>query len=393
MMRALRIVWFKELVENLRDRRTVFAALVMGPLLAPLLFGFMMRYMISEGVQDAARPLSVAIGGPGQAPNLRTWLGSHGITTRVFEGNEAAAREAVSSRELPLVLWVPADFGERLQAGRPAPVQLYLDDSDRERQRDAERLRGQLAQYSQQIALQRLALRGIDPALLTPIPVHEVDVSTPAARAALLFGMLSFFLILAMLAGGLYLAIDTTAGERERGTLEPLFTLPVPREALLLGKLAATASFMALSLVLTTAAFFLVMSRIDRAPLGMSANLGLASALQVIGVTLPLVPAAAGLLTLVAAFARSVREAQAWLGAIQLLPTLPLVLASIANLAPTPWLMLVPSLSQHFLVTRVLRAETLAGTELLLSAGSSLALGGLLVWASLRVYRREALLA
>ncbi|MFM1887023.1 MAG: hypothetical protein RL026_2180 [Pseudomonadota bacterium] len=393
ILRGAGIVFLKEFVENLRDRRTVFAALVFGPLLAPLLFGLTLQYSIRENVADPAEALVVAQGGPGEAGNLRDFLEGRGIQTTPFPGDEAAARDAVLERRQPLVLWIPADHGLRLGQGRPAPVQLFFDASDREQQRKVDRLQGALGDYARQLASQRLSLRGIDPALLAPVPVQEVDVSTPASRAALALAMLDFFLILALMSGGLYLAIDTTAGERERGTLEALLTLPVSRDALLVGKLCATAAYMMMSLVLTATAFVLVMSQVELERLGMSAALGPGTVLAVVGVTAPLVPAGAALMTLVASFARSVREAQAWLGALQLLPSLPLVLATLSNLAPTPWLLLVPSLSQHFLVTRILRAEPVAGLDLALSAGGSLALGGLLAWACLRVYRREALLA
>jgi sodium transport system permease protein len=235
--------------------------------------------------------------------------------------------------------------------------------------------------------------RGIDPALLSPQPIHEIDVSTPTSRSVLILGMLDFFLILAMMSGGIYLAIDITAGERERGTLEPLLTLPVTRDALLIGKLLTTCAYMALSLSLTTAGFFIAMSRIGLESLGMSARLDPWAAVAVIAVALPLVPVGAGLLTLVASFTRSVREAQAWVGVVQLLPTMPLVFVTMANLAPRTALMAVPSLSQHFLILKLLRAEDIAPLDVALSAGCSLVLGGLLMAAAARIYRRDSLLS
>ena len=104
-------------------------------------------------------------------------------------------------------------------------------------------------------------------------------------------------------------------------------------------------------------------------------------------------PATPAMQRLVAAFARSVREAQAWLGALQLLPSLPLVFASIANLAPTTKLMMVPSLSQHFLIQRLLRAEPLEPLQVGLSVGVALMLGAVLTVLAGRIYRRESLLA
>ncbi len=145
-------------------------------------------------------------------------------------------------------------------------------------------------------------------------------MATPAARAQLLLGMLSFFMILSLLTGGMYLAIDTTVGERERGTLEPLLAAPVPRESLLLGKLLATSAYMLLSLTVTTGALCAALGRIDIEQFGMSADLGLRTALSLIAITAPLVPLMAAGMTLIAAWTRSAREAQAWLGFLQLIP-------------------------------------------------------------------------
>jgi len=392
-MGALFTVFRKEFIENLRDRRTVMAALVMGPLLAPLMFGMMMRFMLKEGVRDPDREVAVAISNGDAAPNLRDHLLARGITLHDFKGDDAAAREAVRTRREHIVLAVPADHGERLSHGTPAPVQLYLDASNTADQRAVGRLRAVLGEYARGIVTQRLLLRGIDPLLQYPVPVQDVDVSTPTSRSVLVLGMLSFFLILSMMTGGLYLAIDTTAGERERGTLEALLTTPVARQTLLYGKLLTTTSYMLMSLALTTTMFFVVLSRIGLEDLGMTVNSGVATALGVIGVTAPLIPLMAALMTLVAAFARSVREAQAWLGALQLLPSLPLVFASIANLAPTTKLMMVPSLSQHFLIQRLLRAEALDPLQVGLSVGVALALGAVLTVLAGRIYRRESLLA
>jgi sodium transport system permease protein len=190
----------------------------------------------------------------------------------------------------------------------------------------------------------------------------------------------------------MYLAIDTTVGERERGTLEPLLATPVRRESLLLGKLLATCSYMLLSMMITTTALSVTLGRLDLEQFGMNANLGAGAALCIIALTLPLIPLLAAAMTLVAAWTRSAREAQAWLGVLQLVPTLPLVFASLLNLGASLPLMLVPSLSQHLLITRLLRGEPLPAWHVAVSAGSCLAAGALLAVLTARIYRRESLL-
>jgi sodium transport system permease protein len=161
---------------------------------------------------------------------------------------------------------------------------------------------------------------------------------------------------------------------------------------LLLGKLMATCSYMLLSMSMTTAALCLALGRIDLEQFGMSANLGPATALAIIAVTAPLIPFLAAVMTLVAAWTRSPREAQAWLGVLQLVPTLPLVFASLMNLAASLPLMVVPSLSQHLLITRILRAEPLDPLQTAVSLAATLALGAVLLVPAIRLYRTEKIL-
>lgn len=391
-MNALLVVFAKELRESLRDRRTLLTTLLLGPVFMPLMFSFMTRTLINRAVEGTDEKVTVAAINASAAPNLRDHLATHGVTLRDFAGDAAAARAAVAAGKEKLVLQIPEDHGARVNAGDPAPVVLYLDSSSMDQRGQVDRVQDLLREWNQRVAVQRLVLRGVDPRVLTPLPVQQVDVSTPTGRSVLLLGMLSFFLVISMFASGISVAIDGTAGERERGSLEALLTLPVRREVLLGGKLLATATMMAIALLLTTTGLTLVLGRIGLEKLGMSANLGPGTGLLMAALLLPLVPVGAGLLTLVASFARSIREAQAWVGIAQLIPTMPLAFVQILNPTPGPLLMCVPSLSQHLLVMKVLRAEALAPLDVLLSVGSSLLVAAVLTGVAMRLYRRESLL-
>jgi len=182
------------------------------------------------------------------------------------------------------------------------------------------------------------------------------------------------------------------AGERERGSLEPLLTVPVRREHLIFGKILATCAYMTLSLTLTVAAFAIMLRFTGLERFGMSVNFGPLVGLAVILFCLPLVPLGAALMTIVAASTRSYREAQTYLGLVLLVPTLPLVFAGVMGLRPTLALMGVPSLSQHFLITSVLRDERVPAGYLAVSVTATLILGALLIGVAGRLYRREALL-
>jgi sodium transport system permease protein len=195
-----------------------------------------------------------------------------------------------------------------------------------------------------------------------------------------------------MLMGGFYLAIDTTAGERERGSLEPLLSLPVSREALILGKILATAAYMAISLLLTLIAFSVVLLFVPLEALGMSANFGPRIVLGIFVVMVTFVPVGAGLMTVVASFTRSNREAQTWLSFVMMIPMAPVLLAVVNNTKPSVALMAVPSLSQHLIATGLMRGDEIAIGHVAVSLASTLTLGALLIWVATRLYRREAIL-
>lgn len=391
-MSTLLVVFLKELFENARDRRAMLSALLLGPIGAPLLFTLMMHATLDRQHDAARRPLVLAVAGIEHAPNLVDYLRREGVDVRPFRGDAEAAARAVREHERPLVLAVPADVGERLRTGMPATIALYCDTSDSAAATDHERAVALLRAWSSRIAAWRLEARGLSPNLIEAVVVDEIDVATAVSRSVALLGMLSYFILFATLVGGLYLAIDATAGERERGSLEPLLALPVPRSTLVIGKILATSAWMVVSLALAVTAFGLSLRFVRLDLLGMRTNLGPAVGLEIVLVMLPFVPLGAGLMTLVASFTRTYREAQSWLTAVLLIPTAPIMFAAVYQLAPRPGLMWIPSLSQHLLINALLKGAPLPASAVALSAFASLAVAGLFAWLTIRSYARERIL-
>ena len=238
----------------------------------------------------------------------------------------------------------------------------------------------------------RLVGRGISPSVLQAIVVDEVDVSTPSGRAGILLGMMSYFFIFALLMGGMYLAIDTTAGERERGSLEPLLSLPVTRAQLMLGKIAATCLFMSMSLMLSLWSFFVALKFMPLEQLGMTPNYGPAVVITAFFVLAPFILLGAALMTLVASFTKSYKEAQTWLSIVLIAPTLPILVVSILNVRAQLSFMFIPSLSQHLILVDMVKNEPLNMLHVAVSVGSTLLFGIVLTMICARLYRREGLL-
>jgi sodium transport system permease protein len=315
-----------------------------------------------------------------------------GLVVTLREGTEADIRAWISDENELVVLRVPDSFAERFSRGEPAPVQVFADGADSKAGKHSARLGAAIAGYGAEVASLRLLARGISPTVVQPIVVDDIDVSTPSARATLLLGMLSYVILLATLMGGLYLAIDATAGERERGSLESLLTLPVVREHLIYGKIAATTVMMLAALVFVAASIAVSLKLVPLETFGMSVNFGPGTVWRVFLAVAPFALVAAAILTVVASFTRTYKEAQSWLGIVLLVPTVPIAIASVLSVQPQAPLMLVPSLAQHLLIQGLIRGEPLPAGWAALAAASCLALGIALAWLAGRLYRREAIL-
>lgn len=250
-MSALFTVFRKEFLENLRDRRALLSALLFGPLFGPLLFGFMVSRMLNQSVAESDEPLRVTVSGSDHAPGLTRYLQAQGAQLKMATLTEGEGRAAVRNGSAQIVLIIPPEYGARFTAGTPAPVLLVADSTDSQARKSADRARILLGGYASGIAQLRLQIRGVNPLLAVPVAVNEVDVATPTGRAVVVLGFMTYFVLFAVLMGGLYLAIDTTAGERERGSLEALLSLPVARSSLVGGKILATCAYMCISLALS----------------------------------------------------------------------------------------------------------------------------------------------
>ena len=392
MMRTVLTVFAKEVLDNIRDRRTLASALLMGPLLGPVLFAFIINLSIERSLSDIDSTMQLPVIGAELAPNLTRFLESRNIEVVDGPVDRGAAIEAVKTGATDIVVVIPPAFVEQFSDGVPAKLELISDQADQEAERDARRARSAIRAYNQQIAALRLVGRGVSPLTLQAINVDDVDVSTPSGRSGILLGMMSYFFIFAMLMGGMYLAIDTTAGERERGSLEPLLALPVTREQLMLGKVAATCVFMAASLMLSLWAFYFALKFMPLEQLGMTPNFGPLVVFAAFLVLAPFILLGAAVMTLVASFTKSYKEAQTWLSIVLIAPTMPILIVSILNVRPKLEFMFIPSLSQHLVLQDMIKNEPLQWLHVFISVASTLGFGVLLTWICARLYRREGLL-
>lgn len=385
-------VFRKEVTDNLRDRRTLMSALFFGPLFGPLLFAGMISLSLQRSVGESIETMQLPVSGAENAPSLMEFLTQNNAEILPVEITLEAAKELIDAGTEDVVLIIPEGYGEALRSGTPAIVQLVSDSANSNARKNIRRTEGLLRTYERQLSVQRLMARGINPALINPIAVEDVDVSTPTGRSILLLGMMNYFIIFSMLMGGLYLATDTTAGERERGSLEPLLTLPVERWQLIVGKVLATCLFMVLSLIVSLLAFSVSLSFVPLAEVGMASNFGPLVAARIFLIMLPFALIGAAGMTAVASFTKSYKEAQTYLQVLMLVPTLPIIVAALFTLKPTLALMLIPSLSQHLVITGLMKADPLSLSFVVTSFVSTFCIGLALLALATRLYRREGIL-
>lgn len=388
-MNPVSAVFRKEVLDNLRDRRTVMSSLLLGPLFGPLFFALAMSVMLLSQLDDVDEPLELPLKGAEHAPNLVRFLESQNVVIVPASGDLEAR---VKSGELDMAVVISESFPSRFRAGEPAPLQLIADESNTTTRKTMRRAELALEAYSRQIAALRLQVRGVSPEAMMPLAIGRVDVSTREGRSVLILGMITYFVLFASLMGGLYLAIDATAGERDRNSLESLMALPVGRRQLMWGKIGATMAFMLLSVAVCVLAFYVGLKFVPLERLDMTANFSPAVALGVFLVIVPYVVFGAGLLMIVGTFTKTQKEAQTYLGLMLAIPTMPILFAAIVGVKPSAPLMLVPSLGQHLLITDLLKAEPLNWGWAALSAVSTALIGLAMCHIATRRYDRETIL-
>jgi len=388
-MSGLITVFRKEVRENIRDRRALFNSLLLGPLLFPLLFVGMMWFLESAEKERAEKTLELPVIGAQYAPSLIRFLEQQGTVILPEPENP---EELVLNQEVPAVLRILPEYPEKWAEGLPAPVEIISDPSRQESNAPIRKIKLLLMGYGQQIGSLRLQLRGVSPQLAAPVMVKDVDLSTPKSRAILAVIFLPYVLMITAFTGATHLAMDTTAGEKERKSLEPLLINPVPRWQIMSGKMVTTTVFAMASLALTLVSFRIILPYMPVGAFGMDLTLGLETLLKILLVISPVAILAAALLTLLASFAKSYREAQSYMGLVILIPMIPSLIFMANPIKAESWMMNIPLFSQNILIGEIIRDESVAINWYAMSIASTLVIGLALAIMAATLYNRPRLI-
>lgn len=384
--RALAVVFRKEILDGFRDRRSLLS-MAFAAAVSPLLFGIMFTVVAER--RKSADQIVLPVAGAQYAPAFIEWLGQQtGVSIVPAPADPEAS---VRSRDEDVVLIIEKDFERDMARAVPAPVKLVSDVTHDAARPKVARVRNLVASYSQMIGGLRLIVRGVAPSVATAVRVEEVEVSNSQQRLATQLSVLPLLLVLAALTGGLQIAIDSTAGERERGSLEPLLLSPVPRLALAGGKWLAASTSGGLAVVFSMFLTINVMRRVPWHDIGIRFTISDAALVSLLALILPLALLLSAVVLSASTFARSFKEAQSYLSMLMLLPMLPGIVSTMYPLSNRPWLAPIPVLGQYALAADVLGGSPPDPIYYVLAGASAVACGIALVWVTARLLTRESI--
>jgi sodium transport system permease protein len=351
VLRTIATVCAKELTDHLRDRRTALmifmVSIAMGPL---MLFG--LTYFISS-VEEKAEKKEIFIVGKEHAPQLVNFLARQDVT---LQEPKPDYRELIKTGKHDAVLLVPKNFQEKFATGA-AEVELIYDDSRTDGAASVRGVRSYLRGFNAEAGNQRLIARGVSPLVMRTVDVKDVNMGTAAQRAAQLLFMIPLMSLIVCLTGCTAIAIDMTAGERERGSMEPLLMNPVSRMALATGKWLAVATYGLCVVGLTLAGFALTLKFM---PMPRLETVMAITGMQFVGfgaTMLSFAPAMGALQMLIATYGRTFKEAQTYVSYLVIIVTqLPLV-TILGQVKDASWQLFVPMLGQLMVITRILRGD------------------------------------
>jgi sodium transport system permease protein len=344
----------KELVDTLRDRRTMLVTLLTSIAAGPLFLVLILNMAANQA--ERARELKLPVQGASHAPALMAYLQRQQVTIQQAPADYEAR---IRAGDLDVALVIDADFESDVGNGKAATVRLVYDRSRDRARASIDAAEALLRAYNRQWGTQRLLLRGVAPQVALPLAIEGVDLATPQQSGALILFLVAYYGLFASLMGGMVLALDSTAGERERGSLEPLLATPLAPPEIAAGKWAAIAIFDALVVLLTLFGFYLTLNFAPLPAIGVPFLFGPLELLRFIAILLPLVALLPAALLYMGIRGRTLKEAQANVSVLLFIVSMMPVIQLFLQKKEPPWLLWVPISAQYTLLSRALRGDAI----------------------------------
>jgi sodium transport system permease protein len=384
MRKAFVVVFLKELRDALRDRRTAIMILVASILTGPLTLMLMAQFI--SGLEEKESTLKVRIHGKENGAALVNFLQRNDVE---IEAAPADYEARVKEGRLDAVIVVPKDFDERFNSGDGASVEIVFDDSRTDATpaiRQADRL---VRAFNREAGMLRMIARGVSPDLASPVKLERVNTATPRQRGAMLLFLISMFAVLSPLLGGMTIAIDSTAGERERGSLEPLLANPVPIPQLVIGKWLAAWAFASTVAMLTLGGFVVTTAVYAPGRLASLMTFGMPEFVRFVAMAIPFAAMTTSLQMLISTYGRSYREAQTYVSYLATIVSFVPLVVMFSGMKDAFWQLTVPVLGQQMVLTRVVRGEPFTPTDWAVPSLVAAALALAAIYAVCRLLREE----
>jgi sodium transport system permease protein len=389
-LQRIGIVFNKEVIDNLRDRRSLISSLVstlIGPGLLLLMIIILGKTLFRDQTENK---LKLQVVGAEKAPTLMLFLEQNNVEILPAPDDPETA---VRNGDVNVVLVISENYGKKFETGEPADIQIIMDSSRQSAFSDVQRVSSLLDNYIKMIGSLRLMVRGISPTVTEVLATETVDVSTPQTQVLVFLNMMPYFIIMVIFIGGMHVIVDATAGERERNSLEPLLINPVNRSEFVIGKLLASIPFATLAVFVTLLAFALAFNLFPiEEVIGYPMSIDVNALIGIFFISLPMIFLASAIQMIISSYTRSYKEAQTYTGFLPLVPALPGIALAFMAVKPTLWMMLIPTFGQQILINQMMRGEPIDPMHVVVSTVSTTlaAVGCILI--AIRLYRQERLL-
>ncbi|MDR2245007.1 MAG: ABC transporter permease [Burkholderiales bacterium] len=378
-------VFRKECLDAFRDHRTLLMILLPPLLVGPLFLMLIFNLIATQS--ERAQTLTLSVQGSTHAPALVAFLERQQVTLKPLPDDY---ENQIRQGRIDIALIIPENFPDDVAAGRAASVQLVYDRSRDRSQVVIAQVEHLLAAHGREWGRMRLLLRGIAPEVAAPLKIQAVNLATPQQSGALLLSLIAFYALFATLTGGMAVALDASAGERERQSLQPLLITPAQPSEIAVGKWASAAVVNTLVVALTLAGFYLTLRFAPLPAVGMPFLFGLAEVGRFSIALLPIALLLPALHFYVGIRGRSVREAQASTSVLLLLFALLPIAQMLLQQREPGWIAAVPVAGHYTLLTQALRGEALSNVDIAWAYVVPLALLILVLIAAAQRLNREA---
>jgi len=344
-LRNIRIIYKKELLDTIRDRRTIISMIIIPIFVFPLMTLGFSAFAANMAEKSAEEVQRIAIIGGEWAPELYALIDSSD-KVEIVDINPDSVEQAINNKQIRAALIIPEDFPEKVQSIDSTNVTILFSAAEAISNFASGKISNIVNSYHDKIIAERLSERNMNPLLNEPFNIEHENVAKEKMGSFLLSLIIPYMIILLCMIGAMYTAIDLTAGEKERGTLETLLASPVPRWQLATGKFLTilTTSVVSTVLVLSSMAGTMYFGILIAPAMNEFVGFEMTPAMIFV-ILLLMIPTAcllSALLMSISIFAKSYKEAQSYVSPLMILVILPALVSFIPGVELSLKLAFVP---------------------------------------------------